>query len=217
MADISLRLTTSKKEIDRMIAGQATDYLNRKISRNYPKVVNSLRQRIPAWIRSQPEIQSLLAQGIPGSLNAVFGLYNGDALTAVSDIIQAIKQSTEIKISKINNKYQGDVEFSFQADDFANLLSLESGRVRTVPGPFDDGGADLHWLEWLLTRGDSVIITGYTYKAGFDGRSGGGIMRRGVSFRVPPQYSGTINDNFITRALSNREQEIETVITRLFE
>lgn len=214
---IRVQLTTSKKQAQAMLNGDITDYLNRKIGRNYSRVVNSLRQKIPMWIRSQPEIQSLLDQGVPGSLNAVFGLYNGDAARAVSDIIQAIKQSTAITINKINNKYQGDIEFNFQADNFANLLALNSGHVKVVPGPFDKNEADLHWLEWLLTRGDTIIIVGYTYRPGADGRSEGGIMTRGISFRVPPQYSGRLENNFITRAFSNRESEIQNIVKRLFE
>lgn len=208
---IRLKLTTPQKKIEEMIAEQSTDYLNRKIRKNYTRVVNSLRQKIPFWIRSQPEIQSLLSEGIPGSLNALFGLYSGDAARATSDIIEAIKQSTQIRIDKINRKYQGNIEFNFQATDFRNLLSLNSGHIMT------EKSQDLHWLEWLLTAGDAVIIVGYRYEPKLSGRSGGGVMAKGNFFRVPPQFSGTLENNFITRALSGRDKEIEPVVARLFE
>lgn len=208
---IRLKLTTPQKKIEEMIAEQTTDYLNRKIRKNYARVVNSLRQKIPFWIRSQPEIQSLLSEGIPGSLNALFGLYGGDAARATVDIIEAIKQSTTIKIDKINRRYQGNVEFSFQPSDFSNLLNLGSGHVIT------EKSDDLHWLEWLLTIGDTAIIVGYRYEPKASGRSGGGIMTKGSFFRVPPQFSGTLENNFITRALLGREKEIEPIMARLFE
>lgn len=208
---LKIKLITPPKKIKEMIADQTTEYLNKKITKNYRRVVNSLQQKIPFWIRSQPEIQSLLSEGIPGSLNALFGLYNGDAGRAVADIINAIKQSTTIRIDKINRKYQGNVEFSFQPSDFANILSLSSGRVST------EKGANLHWLDWLLTMGDTVIIVGYQYKPRNSGRSGGGIMLEGGFFRVPPQFSGTLENNFIVRALSGREREIEPIMARLFE
>lgn len=208
---IRLKLTTPLKKIEEMIAEQTTDYLNKKIRTNYSRVVNSMRQKIPFWVRSQPEIQSLLDEGIPGSLNALFGLYNGDANRAVSDIIEAIKQSTSIRIDKINRRYQGNIEFSFQSNDFANLLGLNSGHVLT------EKGADLHWLNWLLTAGDTVIIVGYQYNPKASGRSGGGVMTKGTFFRVPPQFAGTVDNNFITRAFSNREPEIEPILSRLFQ
>lgn len=208
---IRLKLTTPPKKIKEMIDEQITDYLNRKISKNYGRVVNSLRQKIPFWIRSQPEIQSLLDQGVPGSLNALFGLYAGDADRAITDIINAIKESTSIKIDKISRNYSGKIEFNFQSSNFANILGLSSGHVLT------EKKEDLHWLDWLITQGDTTIISGYQYKESNGGRSGGGIMVIGSSFRVPPQFSGTIENNFIIRALSNRESEIEPILARLFE
>jgi hypothetical protein len=208
---IKLKLTTPLRKIEEMIAEQTTDYLNRRIRKNYSRVVNSLHQKIPAWIRSQPEIQSLLDEGIPGSLNALFGLYGGDAVRVVHDIIDSIKQSTFIKIDKINRKYQGNIEFSFQSNNFANILGLGSGHVIT------EKGADLHWLEWLLTAGDIIVVVGYQYNPKASGRSGGGVMSKGTFFRVPPQFAGTMEDNFITRAFANREKEIEPIMARLFE
>lgn len=208
---LRIKLTTPSSKIKDMIGEQATEYLNKKISKNYRRVVNSLQQKIPFWVRSQPEIQSLLSDGVPGSLNALFGFYSGDANRAVTDIINAIKQSTSIQINKINRKYVGTVEFNFQPLNFANILGLSSGHIVT------EKGADLHWLDWLITQGDAAIIVGYKYEAKNSGRSGGGIMSPGSYFRVPPQYSGTLEDNFITRALSNRESEIEPIMARLFE
>lgn len=208
---IRLKLTTPAKQIQKMADEQITQYLNGKIRKNYSKVVNSLRQKIPFWIRSQPEMQSLLSEGIPGSLNAVFGLYRGDASRAVSDIIDAVKNTTTINIKKINSRYVGTVEFNFQPANFLNILNLNSGHVIT------EKGMDLHWLNWLIAKGDTVIVIGYEYEPSDLGRSGSGTMTKGTSFRVPPQYSGTLEYNFIVRALSNREQEINPIVQRLFE
>ena len=76
---------------------------------------------------------------------------------------------------------------------------------------------DLHWLDWLLKRGDNMIISNYQYnpQTGL-GRSGLGNMVGGGSFRVPPQFSGTVDDNFITRAFlgNNQEKEIFYIIEK---
>ena len=39
------------------------------------------------------------------------------------------------------------------------------------------------------------------------GRSGLGNMKPGGAFRVPPQFSGTVENNFITRAFVGDYQE----------
>ena len=59
------------------------------------------------------------------------------------------------------------------------------------------------WLDWLITEGDKPIVKGYKYVNDVIGRSGQGIMKQqnGESWRVPPEFAGDINDNFITRAL----------------
>jgi capsid portal protein len=40
-------------------------------------------------------------------------------------------------------------------------------------------------------------------------------MIPGGVFRVPPQYSGTVNNNFVTRALTGNEQD--KAITQIFD
>lgn len=208
---IRVELKQPRNQIEK-ISAQITNYLNGKLRKNYTRVVNSLNQKIPMWIREQPEINSLLSEGIPEQLNTIFGLRPGNASQAVNDIISAIKSSTTINIGKINQKYRGDISFGFQSLDFGNLLGLSSGYVST------EKGEDLHWLDWLLMRGDSVVIVGYEYEPTLGiGRSGGGIMVKSGSFRVPPQFSGNPQNNFITRAFSNREKEIEPIMMRLFE
>ena len=67
---------------------------------------------------------------------------------------------------------------------------------------------DLHWLQWLLERGDEIIVAGYEFGGNSGrGRSGLGYMTTGGSFRVPPQFSGTKDNNFISRALVGKAQE----------
>ena len=93
---------------------------------------------------------------------------------------------------------------SLEMQNSPNLLSLKKGHVTTAKG------ADLHWLSWLLERGQGVIVVGYNYTPDTAprGRSGGGTMGRGTAWRVPPQYAGTVNDNFVTRAFDGREKDI---------
>ena len=101
---------------------------------------------------------------------------------------------------KFNDSLKGGIEVNVQPSNFTNLLSLGSGHL-----VYDKG--DLHWLSWLLTFGDSIIVVGYEYnpETGL-GRANLGNMVEGGSWRVPPEFSGTIQNNFITRALVGEKQ-----------
>ncbi len=61
----------------------------------------------------------------------------------------------------------------------------------------------LPWLKWLLERGDDIIIQDYRVKRSESkaSRTGLAIMvaGEGTFFRIPPQYSGTEENNFITK------------------
>jgi hypothetical protein len=132
----------------------------------------------------------------------------------VDDIINSVVNSLSFSFNPIDNQLNGGITIELQPSDFQNLLSLQSGHVVYSQG-------DLHWLNWLLTMGNSVIIANYNYSPQSGaGRSRQGIMKFGGSFRVPPQYSGTDTDNFITRALTGSAQEdqiTQIINTELFK
>jgi hypothetical protein len=76
------------------------------------------------------------------------------------------------------------------------------------------------WLEWLLTRGTQVVIGDFwlfEHARGSTRSGGSSIMRRIENiprepFRVDPNFSGTIDDNFITRAIQSQSDELLRVL-----
>jgi hypothetical protein len=204
---ISIQLTDSIKTIENNVNRAIADLANDLISKNINRISQSVKNLIPSWINSQPEIQSLLSN-TPGSLAGQFGIKNS-TLDIVSSIINSVVDATEIKFIKYSANLKGGLQLNFQPSNFANLLALSQGHTIYQ-------GGDLHWLDWLLKRGDSIIITNYQYnpRTGL-GRSGLGNMVPGGFFRVPPQFSGTESDNFITRAFIGPAQEKE--ISKILE
>jgi hypothetical protein len=67
--------------------------------------------------------------------------------------------------------------------------------------------SNIEWLKWLLTLGDKIIVRQYFVDLvnSTNSRTGGAVMRKSkkMSWRVPPQFSGVQNNNFITRALDD--------------
>lgn len=210
---ITIKLTDSVSKITTDINLSIAQYLNDKIRKNKLSTINKIKSYIPAWINSQPEIVSLQSQ-TTNTLFALFGLRSGSTNSIVDDMINSVVNSLAFSFNPIDNQLNGGITIELQPSDFQNLLSLQSGHVVYSQG-------DLHWLNWLLTMGNSVIIANYNYapQSGA-GRSRQGIMKFGGSFRVPPQYSGTDTDNFITRALTGSAQEdqiTQIINTELFK
>jgi hypothetical protein len=205
---ISLRLVETDNEIAKHINSALANRFNAILRQRVSNIAARIQQLIPSWIKSQPEMLSLLSSN-SSSLVGQFGIYQ-DTNAIVNSIANSVAAATTIKTRQYTNNLKGGgLELNIQPNNFANLLGLPEGH--TV---YKDG--DLHWLNWLLMRGDQIIVVGYEYnpQTGL-GRSNLGNMKEGSSFRVPPQFSGTEDNNFITRALSGPEQEKE--ITKIFQ
>jgi hypothetical protein len=208
---ISIKLLDSEKQIEGMILSALSDQFNSAIRNNAYKITEEIKSLIPSWINSQPEINALLSRELVGQ----FGITISPQ-SIVNSIIDSVINSISISVKTYNNKLKGGgLEISIQPDNFINLLGLPQGHSIYQATNFAPGG-DLHWLEWMLIRGDEIIVVGYEYnpRTGI-GRTGLGNMISGKGFRVPPQYSGTEKNNFITRALSGSTQEKE--ITKVFK
>jgi len=208
---ISIKLTDSIPVINDKIKDSIAKHLNTTITKNKSKLESRCRSLATSWIMSQPEIKSLMSQETY-SLYALFGL-NINPQNAVSKISEAVSGSVSVEFNKINSKLSGGLKIYFQPSSFANLLSISEGFVKY-------GKGTLHWLRWLLEAGDSIIVADYSYKAETGkGRSGYGYMISGGFFRVPPEFSGTLDDNFVTRALIGKPQEdqILNIIRAVFQ
>ena len=90
---LTIKLLDSFSVIDNKINKAIAEELNKKIKRKSARARNMFRGIIPGWVKEQPEIQSLLAHGVPHSLNAQFGLTPGNAAEAVEAISSAVAAS----------------------------------------------------------------------------------------------------------------------------
>lgn len=207
---ISLKLLETNRQIQDKIYKAIAEEVNSSIIKNKKKTTEKLRAAIKTWVYGQPEVSSLLANGVPGSLSAQFGIPAGTSDGIINQIVDAVSKAITIDIKPFKKNLKGNLQFNFQTKDFQNLLTLPEGHVVT------EKGADLHWLNWLLQEGDKTIVVGYNYIAGPLGRSGGGEMNIGGIWRVPPEFSGTNDNNFITRSFDGKESEISNILKGLF-
>ena len=198
---LSIKLLESDKVIQRKINKALANEVNKTVSKNLPRVQDRISRLIRSSLNSSPEIISLRS----GILKLEFGLDKDPTF----DIIEAIMSSLKIKFSPINYKdFSGGVLIVLQPSDYRNLFSLPAAYQE-----IDDGV--LPWLSWLLTLGDSVIITRFGVEIGDfpDSRTGGARMsQKAAPYKVNSAYSGTEEDNFITRSVARVSNEIQAII-----
>lgn len=195
---INLKLIDPFNEIKKSGFLALSKEINKRFSKNLPRVLSKVKQLVSVALSSNETILSL-SNYSPGGLASQLGLYPSQGPSASASIVAIISEDVQYKFQNFNYKFQGYIEFYIAHNSVEKLLSLPIGHVVY-------GKGDLHWLNWLLERGDSMIISGYQYnpKTGL-GRSGGGNMITGSSFRIPPEFSGTPERNFISDSLFNKQ------------
>jgi hypothetical protein len=207
---LTIKLLESNSDIEKKIKTAIAEELNALIKKNFKTAQKRIESSVSGWVTSQPEVQSLLKEGVPNSLHAQFGLQAGQGLLSSIEVVNAIIASIEVRVRRVDAKLNTGIDFNIQPENLRNLLGLPSGFTQTEDQDI------LPWLTWLLLEGSNTIVYGYTYVPDLSGRSGGGTMEAGGSWRIPPEFSGTIDDNFVTRALSNRDKELEGILRGIF-
>ncbi len=189
------KILDSVSSIEKKVNLALSEEINKEVRKNLSKIKPELQSFIANSIINQPEMTSLVG----GYLRGAFGLISPDA--ALSNIVSSVNNSVYVNFKKYDEKLRGGITINVQPSDFSNLLNLPEGHVFYSKG-------DLHWLRWLLEYGDTIIVVNYDYnpETGL-GRSSLGNMIEGTGFRVPPEFSGTLTNNFITRALTGPQEE----------
>ena len=178
--------------------------LAKDVNKKLPKIATNIERRVKPIVRqallASPEISSLSN----GSLRYEFGLTSDPTM----DIVDAVVSSLKVQFKKVNTNLSGGITLVMQPSGFSNLLSLPSAQQ-----PIESGGS-IPWLHWLLNLGDSIIIADFGVSFGpGKGRTGGGSMSQSYApYKVDSRFSGTPDNNFITRAISRVSSQIKQAI-----
>ncbi len=129
----------------------------------------------------------------------------------MKSIVEAIASACEVEPGKVvvaNGRIEGSLTIRLLRTDLAEVLSANGSSYTS------EHGHRVDWLDWLLTRGDSLIVLNFHFYPGniAGSRTGIGIMGRGGVWRVPPEYSGIPGNNWLTRALANLASPLEDVV-----
>jgi hypothetical protein len=180
---------TTEYEITSNIMAEYATHLTEIFRAITPIIETRIKEKIAELIWASPETESLIS----GDLKKHLGII--DAKGTIQEIINMIQNSMELLVEPIN--YSG-THFS------------TGGFTRT-------GNTNIPWLSWLLFAGNSPLIYGYRIEFNphnIENSRTGAIMVKnpGGIWSIPDEHAGTQENNFLTRALTSLENEIDIII-----
>lgn len=215
MTQAYINIKESVPQINKLMRNALMQELNKKFTANVAQsLVNSIKDDIKLLLLKTPEAQSLLS----GELRGQFGIPFGYEDNFVKSIISTIADNIQLDFKPIRlvgtTKIDGGFTFYVARSDFKDILDLPQAQIVT------DKNDILPWLEWLLLKGDKIIISDYSlYFAPRGSRSHSYIMieNHGEFWKVPSEFAGTIKNNWITRALDEKTKNISQIIANKLE
>lgn len=181
---LSLKLDILERDVAIAVGREAAKELNKILfsMSNDTGIKTQIWGLVDLQIKNTPEYDSLLN----GVLAAIFGL--SDPGPILDAIIATIKNSIEIDFSPAIFSASTGLSASFTVsllnDNFSDILALP-GTSTTI------NGQDVTWLKWLLTAGDTDVTP---------------------LFRIPPQFTGTITNNWLTRAVDGLDELMGNIL-----
>lgn len=196
------------REFNREVLKELEKEIYNSLAQSAPLIVSDLRGRVKYELLNTAEVASMLG----GELRGEFGFVAGQETSYVYPVIDYIVNNILYELKDIEFRGGRPVK-----PLKIRLLNATMEDLNAIPGArYDSQDGEVKWLEWILTKGDRIIIRDHRIQYKFNStirskkvnhplpvsRSGLAIMvkqtRRGRGWKVPSQYAGTKDRNFIT-------------------
>lgn len=210
---LSLKLIESDSQIRVQILQAIKDYIQPAFTKTQQSIQTMLPNKIKTVIMAEPEYNSLLTSqlkyelGIPDADVRIDALFDAWSQSALID-------SKSIKIT--SQGLSGGFSINMIKSDFSDILSLSAATITD-----SISGQIVPWLQWLLLEGSKILIRDYKVQLGPNSRSrtGNAIMvsTQKENWRVPPEFAGTVNNNWITRAIERLDTTLLNDIEKELE
>jgi hypothetical protein len=203
----------SPNEMKKIISDIRRGFLS-DIRSNLLKAVPHLEQVLPGEIKKRIKSSDVIQELMNGTLRYDLGITKDEAVMISEKIPDVISKLLQVRVA-----IEGDTTVFLIVEmvksGYEDLLDIsEASFLQTYT---QSTPKQIDWLKWLLTEGNNIIISDFRVKYTPDNvksRSGGAIMIQKGSFRIPPQFSGTEDDNFITRSLEGIQEFIYSEIQK---
>jgi|TARA_R110000744_G_scaffold188819_1_gene308060 hypothetical protein len=198
---MSSGITIDAKELEEKIIKHLDKVLNEAVLKSAAQLTPIIKGIVKPALLQSSELKALSG----GDLIGEFGLDRAVAAGVAAEVAERVADTVEVKSIKVSLKHnKGGLLLTIQPNNLQNVLSISNGSYSYYSRRYKTT-VKIDWLDWLLTKGDAIIVAKFHFEEiSGAGRSGQGKMLKGQSWRVRPEYSGTMGDNLITRALSEK-------------
>jgi len=195
-------------ELERELFKELNRLLNQSMDKSAKELTPIIQEIIKKSLLESEELKALSS----GDLIGEFGIRSSTAAIVAQQIALNVSQTVEVKPMNVSLKTKrGGLSLKVQPNDLQNVLSIPNGSY-TYHSRRYKKDVTINWLDWFLTKGDAIIVAKFHFEESSGaGRSGRGSMQKGSSWRVRPEYSGTLDNNAITRALQSEETKAEMI------
>lgn len=226
-----MKITTKKSEISQKIKEILVRQLYDRLKIVALTIKSEIRQKnLEIW-RNSPTYESLLN----GKLTHELGFKKGTAPGKVNYVLETAANSIQVipKLS-IRKFRQGQSILRINVlsrNIYADLIlapesfvETEKPASRDFSSDFAEFGAQpltksLPWAQWLLLEGNKYLVYNYKYVDVVDARSrsGKGLMvyDANSAWKVPAEFSGTRNNNWLIRDLTQNEKILASAYTEI--
>lgn len=197
------------------------------LRRAAPAIRSEVQALVDAALRNSPEWNSLLS----GKLRESFGL--AEPQSALEEIGHAVRESVHVEVIPAAQDSLGGLSVAVLRDDFSEVLASRGAsytyQAKAKPFAGKSGGpVSVPWLEWLLFKGDNIVLAGVEINLSRASRgasrTGRAIMvhvgtsrfstRPSRGWSVPPEFSGVEDANWLTRVLDEVGGDVEGVLEK---
>lgn len=221
--DISLDLADLDPSLLREINRQAAAELLQACHRAVPAIRKRVQEAVDTAIRSVPEWDSLIG----GRLREELGVAQAEPV--LDRVLLVIKENILVQVENNDGDSLGAISVRILQSDFQDVLSVPGTSYVSYSAPHYRGGSvakpsvetPIEWLRMLLFSGTDIVFPAaeINLDAVFRpaSRTGRAIMIRPTSrqprgWGMPPEFSGTAEDNFLTRAVSLIADDVANII-----
>ena len=208
---ISLKLLESEQQIQTKIVNALLPQVKKFMTKSITKLQTSLPPLLESAIFNSPEYSSIVS----GKLRLELGIPDGQSKIAGLISVWINNMNYEYYPPTIvNNKIRSKIAVYGVRSDFGDVLGTDYAFVTDQLR-----GYKLPWLEWLLLDGTKTIVPSHEVFFGPNSRSRTGlaIMKYSSSGWGITEFSGTQNDNWITRAIDSASSDINKILEEIFK
>jgi hypothetical protein len=198
-----MSILESDSQIRALILEAMRGHMQQAINSSSKDTINEIKTIILDALKTEPEYESLKS----GTLRYELGIPDPGVVDSIIDKMVNTLMLNSKPIGITNFGLTGGYELTMiKSDDINGILDSEEAVVNDATR-----GYTLPWLRWLLLEGNKPIVKSYEVKLtpSKSSRTGMAIMvESNKNWRVPAEFSGSIANNWTTRAIEKTEKSI---------